>query len=213
MRIDLRTEYGKLKAAIPRPLSNGGEAINPADQPALTRYIAIMRHIRKGKTYEEALAYYDRPRGVCACGAPARAKSGRICNDCYNVMQCRRVKDSRAGDRREAKQREVVRISRPCACGCGVPVLAPAQRTKECAARFKAEEDRRRQRERYREKVGTVRERPHAEPREAPKPLQAEIIITPEGVTVRRIEPPPLISRGLRNLFGDESGQTWSAAD
>lgn len=211
MRIDMQAEYGKLRAAIQRPLSAGAVAVNPADQPALTRYIAIQRHIRKGKTFEEALAYYDKPRGVCACGEKSRKPNGRLCESCYKGLQVRRVKSIRAGDRKEKKAREVVRTGRPCACGCGVPVYGPAQRTKECAAAYKAAEDRRRARERYLAKVGTVRERPYAQPRETPKP--PERVITPDGVTVQRIAPAPLVARGLRNLFGDESGNCWSAAD
>lgn len=41
-----------------------------------------------------------------------------------------------------------------------------------------------------------------------PAPV-AETIITPEGITITRIP----CGRGLRNFFGDEKGETWTAAD
>lgn len=51
------------------------------------RQEAIRYLILKGRTEEEAIAFYDRPRGVCECGAKC-PKNGRQCEGCrrkYNT--------------------------------------------------------------------------------------------------------------------------------
>lgn len=57
---------------------------DPADLPALRRYQGILRMVRGGRSEEEAIAHYDRPRGICArngCGKACPGQ-GRTCAEC-----------------------------------------------------------------------------------------------------------------------------------
>ena len=115
----------------------------------------------------------------------------------------------------------------PCSCGCGV-ILEDRRRkkyaTKECMER--ADNDRRKVQQRAeRARIAKaaearqpkkVQERPYAEARVQVKPAahpKSDVVIVPSHVTVTRIPPSPVFGRGLRNLFGDENGNTWSAID
>lgn len=211
MRIDPAVEMEKLRAAVARPkMTNAGRAVNPDEQPQLTRYTAIARHIARGKTYDAAVKLYDAPRGICACGKPARAAKGRVCDECARRMASRRISALRASGRLTAPVAETG-PGRPCACGCGRLVFARAQkRTVECAARYKAEQDRERQRQRYEPKRVTAVVRV---PPPSLKPVELDVPATPVDVTGHTVKRVPSLMRGLRNLFGDEQGQCWNAAD
>lgn len=214
MRVDRDAEYAKLRAAIPRPArDSNGRAVDPTEQSALVRFDAIQRHIRGGRTFEEAVAYYDRPQGVCPCGKPARSRKGRICYDCYLAAMTRRMKAYRK-EEKQAGARLVVSNGRPCACGCGVMVFGLAQkRTPECAARHKAAQDRERQRLRYVAKKPAPPPAPPKKPATRREPEFSEPVkpVDVSGYTVVRV--PSFARPGLRNLFGDDQGRCWSAAD
>lgn len=215
MRVDRDAEIAKLRATGARPARDAnGRAIDPSQQEALVRFDALARHIRGGKTYEEAVAYYDRPQGVCSCGKPARSKKGRVCYDCYCASMARRMKAYRQEGDSKVGVRLVVSGGRPCACGCGVQVFGLAQkRTPECAARHKAAQDRERQRLRYVAKNPAPPPAPPKKPATKREPEFSEPVkpVDVSGYTVTRV--PSFARPGLRNLFGDDQGRCWSAAD
>jgi len=86
------------------------------DRPALRRYQGVTNYMRtRGCTEAEAIALYDRPRGICKCGAEAPGK-GRECHECMLTRQ--RAK--------QAQYRAEKRFMKPKQCqypGCEVVFL------------------------------------------------------------------------------------------
>lgn len=80
------------------PRDRRGKCLDPADLPALRRYQGVadlMRH-HPGMTEAEAIARYDRPRGICAdCGAGC-GPLARRCGACYAEMALEAQKRVRA---------------------------------------------------------------------------------------------------------------------
>lgn len=204
--------YGRVKKKYPhKPLTTEQKA----HASRLTGIRNFMR--RHGVTREEAAAMYDKPRGVCEdCGGEAYSKMARVCDPCNRRRVLARNEAYRNSDKWKMK-----RVCKEC----GVEFDGTAK-TEFCNEhRFGRNTGKT-----YRKKPAApkavktaepkptfrpakkVQERPYAESKPAPPP-KPEVIIVPPHVEVRRIPPPPVFARGLRNLFGDENGQTWSAVD
>ena len=77
---------------ITKPPMHHNSVVAPEDLPALRRYQAVLRYMRRGLTEEEGIARYDRPTGKCeGCGdkCPGRA---RRCSQCY--LKAQRLKSA-----------------------------------------------------------------------------------------------------------------------
>lgn len=107
----------------PRTNKLNSQCVDPAEAPALRRYVAVTKLMRKrGWTEEAAVAYYDRPRGVCArvrldgsaCGRECVGR-GRTCQQCYLADHAVATKRYRAD-----RQAEVVRFCKFPKCGAPV---------------------------------------------------------------------------------------------
>lgn len=158
------------------------------------------------------------------CGEKPPKPNSRLCL-CEGCTQADKLAKARVRARNHVKNKQA--SGKVCICGCGGAVLAGKRHkyaSRSCHLKALAQRNRDKPKaapfEASKPKRATAtpvkmynqpKERPYAEPRESgPK---AEVIIVPPHVTVTRIPPSPVFGRGLRNLFGDENGNTWSAVD
>lgn len=205
MQVDIKAELAKFRAEIPRPpRDKRGRAWNGATQEQVNRHQGIKRQILRGKTFEAAKAYYDAPKGVCyTCGELAHTKTGKQCKACHREV-ARKVQA-------RARQRTGGGYDRHVNCAvCGAPFVAKNGGRKNCDAHL-------------RRQIGVIRERKKKERTPALPPTwekksekPVEIPPPPRPVDVRghTVTRVPSFGRpGLRNLFGDDQGRTWSAAD
>lgn len=199
--------------------------IDAADLPALRRYQAVTRAMRvRGITEAEAVAQYDRPRGVCeTCGA-ACLPTRRTCDEC-KLAQAR--EDARLYRERQLDLRdklcEYQRCGKPfrgghhrrmCdehTFGKGKPrlKLTPTKREASAAPSKARPKPSRASRPVITPKaLPSTWNRPLPDSKRKPPPAEPAAIIVPPGV--RKFVAPPL--PGLRDLFG-VSGTVKTAAD
>lgn len=179
-----------------------------------------------------AKRFLKRTEGPCArCVVKPRLLTSKygLCRECSEENKKASIKAANHRWYLRKKSQELPPAP-PCKCGCGKPVEDRRRRlyaTKECmekvsnakhiakqkAARGAAKKAAPKPKPKFVERdPKRVQERPYAESRPITE-LKPEVIIVPPHVTVTRIAPPPVFARGLRNLFGDENGQTWCAVD
>lgn len=167
-----------------------------------------------------------REPGPCKrCGVAERSlKSSRgFCVSCsFNFKEeSRRLANAKY--RKKLKEARPVRL---CACGCGRPCTDRTRwlyATDKCAETMESQKRNARQRAKRAEQAKAerkytqyrpakkVQDRPYAESREAVAQAEPPRPVDVRGHTVTRV--PSFGRPGLRNLFGDDQGRTWSAAD
>lgn len=93
----------KTEIVVKPKTTKSSTLVNPEELPALRRYQAVTRLMRKGWTEEAAIGFYDRPRGTCnklvngkMCGNTCNGRS-RICDDCKTAQHTAAARVRRAG--------------------------------------------------------------------------------------------------------------------
>lgn len=148
---------------------------------------------------------------------PPRPKS-RLCL-CDECTQADKLAKARVRAQKHAANKQA--SGKVCICGCGGAVLAGKRHkyaSNACHLKTMAQTRKARPRmapieSRKPKKAAAPPPRPYADSKADTAPPKPVAIIVPPHVTVTRIPSPPVFARGLRNLFGDENGQTWSAVD
>lgn len=145
---------------------------------------------------------------MCAdCQAPRAGKSPR-CIECKNKKKLVDKKQWR-------KQGQPLQVERTCQCGCGVVFRANRRyyATPECLEkhRERAKEQRKRRDQSTYSTPSIVVKQTIRSTVMTPKQEEPIGNFTNPGVKVTIV--PPVLRPSLRNLFGDELGETWLATD
>lgn len=168
---------GAPRATKCRFCGEGGELFKGAHTECKNRYMRDLKRQQKG---------YIPPTACRDCGSKDIGTRSIICRDCYKKRQTKMKNAWRSRKRAEKKK--------VCACGCGRelprrftgkyfdpscrPKVAPKvkrKRTTKPSARIT-------------NTIFATRERPYAEPRPQPKPLEG-VVIVPANVQVRKLPP------------------------
>ena len=201
-----------LKIAIRPKMDGRGRILDTDDLPALRLYQSVVNAMRRnpGMTEEQAIALYNRPRGICSdCGELCKERARR-CDGCY----------ARQAREHTRATRERQRTEKTCAFpDCTVRFVGSIgrqycddhtyshgrSRAKSVNGPKKAPEPKRRI---ERIALPATWERPLPEAKRKLLPPEPAAIVAPPGI--RTVYGPPL--PGLRDLFGI-SGPVKTAAD
>ena len=210
----ISTGRGRTPATTCRYCGEGGELEKGAHYRC--KYLATRKRKRQPGPCEK-----------CAVNEKLQTSPLGLCRQCSDINKKESIRQ--ANKRWHVRRKEAALGPPPaCKCGCGKPVEDRRRRfyaSKECMEKVAnakhVDKQRIRRAKAPKEPKKVVKalapqkraqERPHAEPKQSAPP-KAEVIIVPPHITVTRIPPSPVFARGLRNLFGDESGNCWSAVD
>lgn len=205
MIIDIKAEMAKFRAEIPRPpRDRHGKAWHGATQDAVNRHQGIKRQILRGKTFEDAKAYYDAPKGVCiGCGDVAWTKSGKQCKACHRAV----AREVQA----RLRKRKGGSYERRLNCSvCGTEFVALNGGRKNCDVHMR----RRGEPQRYVPRKPKPSAMPPTWEKKSEKPVQPIAAPRPvdvSGLQVTRV--PSFVPAGLRNLLPEPGERFYTAAD
>lgn len=217
-----KKRIGPKPAIVCRFCKQGGVLCKGAHRECKNAYMREYLRKKKGITPDRYISGAEVDPICFSCRKQPRQGGSRLCLKCA----AKRKVDARRKRRQDANNNLPEKV---CKCGCGQVFKSKVRNYYSNACRLTSYSQK--QKRNYTPRPPQPKRHKRG-PSETPMKSLAdtrvkrakreieevvakklETIITPEGLTITKIAAFGWCARGLRNLFGDESGATWNAAD